>query len=110
EHKLDLLFPVDVVNPEVGFFFFFSSRRRHTRFDCDWSSDVCSSDLSNVVVEPNQTSSQLMGACMQGQQATLYGFVCGRSTDVNEIGRASCRERVDIVVGARLRKEERFMK
>src|SRR2546430_12471686 len=23
----------------------FSSRRRHTRFDCDWSSDVCSSDL-----------------------------------------------------------------
>src|SRR5260370_30983662 len=27
------------------FFFFFSSRRRHTRFKCDWSSDVCSSDL-----------------------------------------------------------------
>src|SRR5260370_30173743 len=27
-------------------FFFFSSRRRHTRFKCDWSSDVCSSDLS----------------------------------------------------------------
>src|SRR6266567_8277178 len=27
------------------FMFFFSSRRRHTRFDCDWSSDVCSSDL-----------------------------------------------------------------
>src|SRR2546430_4901127 len=25
---------------------FFSSRRRHTRFDCDWSSDVCSSDLA----------------------------------------------------------------
>src|SRR2546427_10146166 len=30
------------------FFFFFSSRRRHTRFDCDWSSDVCSSDLAGV--------------------------------------------------------------
>src|SRR5260370_14767770 len=29
-------------------FFFFSSRRRHTRFKCDWSSDVCSSDLSLV--------------------------------------------------------------
>src|SRR5256886_14334069 len=28
--------------------FFFSSRRRHTRFDCDWSSDVCSSDLSTI--------------------------------------------------------------
>src|SRR5436190_17323962 len=27
------------------FFFFFSSRRRHTRSLCDWSSDVCSSDL-----------------------------------------------------------------
>src|SRR2546430_5366905 len=30
------------------FFFFFSSRRRHTRFDCDWSSDVCSSDLVGI--------------------------------------------------------------
>src|SRR3989475_9410906 len=30
------------------FFFFFSSRRRHTRFDCDWSSDVCSSDLIDL--------------------------------------------------------------
>src|SRR2546430_10602108 len=30
------------------FCFFFSSRRRHTRFDCDWSSDVCSSDLSDA--------------------------------------------------------------
>src|SRR2546430_5542873 len=30
----------------LSLFFFFSSRRRHTRFDCDWSSDVCSSDLS----------------------------------------------------------------
>src|SRR6266478_9739873 len=28
-----------------GCVFLFSSRRRHTRFDCDWSSDVCSSDL-----------------------------------------------------------------
>src|SRR5207302_6566623 len=31
------------------FFFFFSSRRRHTRFSRDWSSDVCSSDLSALV-------------------------------------------------------------
>src|SRR5438309_11821496 len=30
--------------------FFFSSRRRHTRWNCDWSSDVCSSDL--IVREP----------------------------------------------------------
>src|SRR2546430_826128 len=32
----------DAPLPTVNFFF--SSRRRHTRFDCDWSSDVCSSD------------------------------------------------------------------
>src|SRR2546430_225161 len=31
----------------ICIFFFFSSRRRHTRFDCDWSSDVCSSDLNS---------------------------------------------------------------
>src|SRR5260370_24516431 len=31
----------------VYLFFFFSSRRRHTRFKCDWSSDVCSSDLES---------------------------------------------------------------
>src|SRR5260370_1865592 len=30
------------------FYFFFSSRRRHTRFKCDWSSDVCSSDLGGA--------------------------------------------------------------
>src|SRR5689334_23583370 len=29
----------------ILFYFFFSSRRRHTRWNCDWSSDVCSSDL-----------------------------------------------------------------
>src|SRR6266567_5788473 len=37
-----------------SFLFVFSSRRRHTSFDCDWSSDVCSSDLEAgqaVVVE-----------------------------------------------------------
>src|SRR3989449_6857417 len=32
------------------FFFFFSSRRRHTRCSRDWSSDVCSSDLSQPLV------------------------------------------------------------
>src|SRR6476661_1695988 len=43
------------------FFFFFSSRRRHTRFKCDWSSDVCSSDLGanlhrNWVMIPHVTN------------------------------------------------------
>src|SRR2546427_9269465 len=38
------------ITSTVSFFFFFSSRRRHTRFDCDWSSDVCSSDLDLVLI------------------------------------------------------------
>jgi hypothetical protein len=46
--------------------------------------------LSPVLVEPNQTASELMGACMQGQQATLNGFACGRSTDVNGIALDKC--------------------
>src|SRR2546430_4452224 len=37
-------------------FFFFSSRRRHTRFDCDWSSDVCSSDLFSGMSAPLRPS------------------------------------------------------
>src|SRR3989475_692478 len=41
----DCLLHVCFHDGRVLFFFFFSSRRRHTRFDCDWSSDVCSSDL-----------------------------------------------------------------
>src|SRR4030066_2554362 len=34
----------------ICFLFFFSSRRRHTRFKCDWSSDVCSSDLEKAQI------------------------------------------------------------
>src|SRR5438034_6384392 len=37
--------PASVPGPAFCRFFFFSSRRRHTRSLCDWSSDVCSSDL-----------------------------------------------------------------
>src|SRR5690242_21161798 len=36
------------------FFFFFSSRRRHTRLTCDWSSDVCSSDLPWGTFSPRE--------------------------------------------------------
>src|SRR5438034_4446852 len=35
----------------IVFFFFFSSRRRHTRSLCDWSSDVCSSDLAPILLD-----------------------------------------------------------
>src|SRR5256886_6350091 len=51
--------------------FFFSSRRRHTRFDCDWSSDVCSSDL---VALPRGRGYVPHGRlCAAGRQADLLG-------------------------------------
>src|SRR4029434_5848927 len=34
-----------VTTPDTSICYLFPSRRRHTRFKCDWSSDVCSSDL-----------------------------------------------------------------
>src|SRR6266480_6122315 len=46
------------------FFFFFSSRRRHTRLTCDWSSDVCSSDLEEVGVERIRERSQVQTALL----------------------------------------------
>src|SRR5690606_9510841 len=42
--------------------FFFSSRRRHTRFSRDWSSDVCSSDLCGAAVKVTRCSCSLGGA------------------------------------------------
>src|SRR5438309_6670458 len=42
--------------------FFFSSRRRHTRWNCDWSSDVCSSDLDYVLTaNRDETAADLDG-------------------------------------------------
>src|SRR5690606_39695268 len=40
----------------IIFVFFFSSRRRHTRFSRDWSSDVCSSDLWSTSTEKDYTN------------------------------------------------------
>src|SRR5688572_32768182 len=45
------------------FFFFFSSRRRHTRFDCDWSSDVCSSDLAVPIPSEGAFDGRSFHAC-----------------------------------------------
>src|SRR5205085_3766923 len=47
--------------------FFFSSRRRHTRFDCDWSSDVCSSDLPDLAA----FSEKGMASAATGQEQLL---------------------------------------
>src|SRR5689334_15990717 len=40
-------------------FFFFSSRRRHTRWNCDWSSDVCSSDLPILLKDNIDTGDKM---------------------------------------------------
>src|SRR5256886_3378217 len=47
--------------------FFFSSRRRHTRFDCDWSSDVCSSDLRG---KDGEVPGRLRGPDARGGEAS----------------------------------------
>src|SRR5256886_11436998 len=52
-----------MVDRVVRIVLFFSSRRRHTRFDCDWSSDVCSSDLlvMTLVVASGAAGSFIIG-------------------------------------------------
>src|SRR2546430_3818777 len=47
-HDVGLVSCSAILRTYLLMFFFFSSRRRHTRFDCDWSSDVCSSDLAAI--------------------------------------------------------------
>src|SRR5260370_28354286 len=88
-------------------FFFFSSRRRHTRFKCDWSSDVCSSDLNRrlsaarpivfaVLVRRSHTRGKT-GSGHPARIAELQRDIRRRSCltmAVKKIGRASCRERV----------------
>src|SRR5256886_7756871 len=53
--------------------FFFSSRRRHTRFDCDWSSDVCSSDLVHRSREG--VAARIRLAVLEGGYGLLIGLV-----------------------------------
>src|SRR5204863_5200571 len=92
------------------FFFFFSSRRRHTRSLRDWSSDVCSSDLHVVVDgEPAEDLGVLEGArdpaprdgvrWERQEVAAAERDPAGRgAVEACQIGRASCRERVEISV------------
>src|SRR2546426_7295350 len=96
--------------------FFFSSRRRHTRFQGDWSSDVCSSDLGYtavLLVARGQRTRRLWviegtidyGTGNRWRRYRLSSCVMARShsrrttsqipsSPRGEIGRASCRERV----------------
>src|SRR5690348_18055576 len=91
--------------------FFFSSRRRHTRWTGDWSSDVCSSDLDKNMEVGNslliQTFTSDINATANWPNRLQVELCSHRVWDVNnqcpssiEIGRASCRERVESWVGA----------
>src|SRR3712207_9445165 len=105
-------------------FFFFSSRRRHTRYWRDWSSDVCSSDLDTVMreMETEHLKEAIEGLPERARYVLVrrYGLddrepatlaELGDELDISrervrqlqreaerilkgEIGRASCRERV----------------
>src|SRR2546430_7962299 len=90
------------------FFFFFSSRRRHTRFDCDWSSDVCSSDLARQDFGDEQLQQLPPTLAHPGDYRRTWTLPLVFSPidphvlyfgsqvlfRTAEIGRASCRERV----------------
>src|SRR5260370_18631936 len=69
------------------FLFFFSSRRRHTRFKCDWSSDVCSSDLSS------SSDAVLEGGLWQLRPRGQIPFATGTpaGADVPQLGDRSTR-------------------
>src|SRR2546430_11898162 len=54
--------------------FFFSSRRRHTRFDCDWSSDVCSSDLC-IDLQRGQAVQLVRGRKRELAVASVFGLL-----------------------------------
>src|SRR5205814_5203252 len=89
-------------------FFFFSSRRRHTRCLSDWSSDVCSSDLSWVQCSPRGPAGnvphtgRVADFTLRNAPRVHDGRVVQSADDRTcprrrargrEIGRASCRER-----------------
>src|SRR5438046_8299258 len=66
-------------------FFFFSSRRRHTRLVSDWSSDVCSSDLVHPLI---WREANLVGTNMafRLEQANKAGLIYGYSFDAYWLG------------------------
>src|SRR5690348_17882299 len=59
------------------FFFFFSSRRRHTRWTGDWSSDVCSSDLTGTIQVLIEAGSDINSANSEGKIPLHYSSMWG---------------------------------
>src|SRR5437763_6304623 len=95
--------------------FFFSSRRRHTRYIGDWSSDVCSSDLGHQLaprrLDYEAARRELMALPAIGPKIAdcvcLFGLGHDAAVPVDthvwqQIGRASCRRRWEIVGKARV--------
>src|SRR5256885_9729219 len=85
--------------------FFFSSRRRHTRLQGDWSSDVCSSDLAGLSLGKRSSAGEfLIRYCGSFKELRNHQTSAkARLEELDEsfgslakkqIGRASCRERV----------------
>src|SRR5690606_33747244 len=62
----------------VGSLFFFSSRRRHTRFSRDWSSDVCSSDLLKKETEDALSDGISLNPILQSFQETVSRYSIDR--------------------------------
>src|SRR5688500_20364026 len=90
----------------VCFCFFFSSRRRHTRLQGDWSSDVCSSDLADEELSRERVPDDRVALDKAPPAFVRQHDPVARvdsETDFEprrEIGRASCRERVKSALGA----------
>src|SRR5690606_2366677 len=81
----------DIVLCSQCMFFFFSSRRRHTRFSRDWSSDVCSSDLNDIASPTGKIGGAAQKRLANGgilHHATLSYDIDGQvMTEVLRIGR-----------------------
>src|SRR6266568_5724394 len=58
----------------INYNFFFSSRRRHTRWNCDWSSDVCSSDLEGIDL-PEVTLVAILDADKEGFLRSAWSLI-----------------------------------
>src|SRR2546428_4760564 len=91
----------------VSDFFFFSSRRRHTRSDRDWSSDVCSSDLligfACTINEPQGLglSGWVLGINPPGHKGDVEGAerATANLLEAHRRGAAAIRSRAKIPVG-----------
>src|SRR5262249_58995834 len=81
-----------------GAFFFFSSRRRHTRLVSDWSSDVCSSDLRCAGAPSRGPRRRAWSTKRRARRRRAPAPAWPRRRA--QIGRASCRERGEIAVVA----------